>query len=481
MPSTVAEVTPLVNNLMLLLCAYQVAFKQQRVYRRAVALLLGEILVFGRHTVTQILMSLGVVDEDWSAWYRLLSHRFQEDIIAVILFTQIIMSSGFADESQPLVMGIDGTQVPRSSTKMEGTSWLRNHRTPVFMRGIHRAQRFVHAAVLLPITTAGYSRAIPLRFLPAFPDKAVCEEHEPRKEWQVGLDLIVWVRQQLDRLGRTRQRLLVLADGAYDNIDLWRQLPPIGVTLLVRTAKNRALYHLPTQSLGRGRPRKYGQRAMTPQQVLDWTHKQHTPQNPVWQDCQVMVRGRERTMRYRVLGPYVRKGAANRPLFLIVVSGQTYHQGTRYRKPVYYLVNAIWRNGAWCLPLPIETLLMWAWQRWELEVTHRELKSAFGLGEKQCWNPKSAITSVQWSAWCYALIVLVGYQSWGLSDGPPVPTKWWPGARRWSINTLLRGFRAELFGRRDFKALISGTGGDWVKNSSFADAMWNAVHGATRD
>ncbi|MDQ7034772.1 MAG: hypothetical protein Q9P01_08020 [Anaerolineae bacterium] len=27
------------------------------------------------------------------------------------------------------------------------------------------------------------------------------------------------------------------------------------------------------------------------------------------------------------------------------------------------------------------------WQRWEVEVCHRELKSNFGLGNKQCHNP----------------------------------------------------------------------------------------------
>ena len=35
--------------------------------------------------------------------------------------------------------------------------------------------------------------------------------------------------------------------------------------------------------------------------------------------------------------------------------------------------------GGWALPLSAPELLGWAWQRWEIEVCHRELKAGFGL------------------------------------------------------------------------------------------------------
>jgi hypothetical protein len=34
------------------------------------------------------------------------------------------------------------------------------------------------------------------------------------------------------------------------------------------------------------------------------------------------------------------------------------------------------------------------------------MKSALGLGEKQCWNPTSAVLVVQWSVWVYAIIAV---------------------------------------------------------------------------
>ena len=125
---------------------------------------------------------------------------------------------------------------------MPGTSWLKAPRTPVFKAAIHRAQRFVHGS-WLTLMEAGYSRAIPLRFLPAFPLKAKPADVPPRREWEAGLAFLHWVRQGLDKAGREKQLLLNLTDGSFDVLDFWRDLPEWTV-LAVRTARNRRLYLL---------------------------------------------------------------------------------------------------------------------------------------------------------------------------------------------------------------------------------------------
>ncbi|MEO0566072.1 MAG: hypothetical protein AAF125_28450, partial [Chloroflexota bacterium] len=137
-------------------------------------------------------------------------------------------------------------------------------------------------------------------------------------------------------------------------------------------------------------------------------------------------------------------------------------------------------DGTWGLPLPVATLLFWMWQRWELEVAHRELKSNFGLGHKQCFNPVAAVVSVQWSAWVYALLLLAGYRTWGLSHAPPVPTRWWRAAPRWSLNTLWRGYRAALWQSHDFRPLYAVSTGDWGRKDVLFDAWRHATFAAIR-
>ena len=433
--NTIPQNQQLINELQKLLEASRSALGQRRVYERVVWLVLAEIVVFARHTVTQLLLGLGRSDEDWSSWYRLFSRgRFRYDEVSEVLFQETLEHVG---EEELYVVAGDGTQTRRSSLEMEGAHWLHNPQSPVFRRGIHIAQRWFNGSWLLPAAD-GYSRALPLRWLPAFTEKSQPQACEPRKEWECAVLFLVWLRQQLAQAGRAGQRLLMVADGGYDILNLWKHLPE-GVILLVRSAKNRALWFLP--AAGARRNRKYGERAPTPQQL--WQGRQG------WRRLTLLVRGRERHLQYKLCGPFLRKGAADRPLFLILVRGKK-NKRTR-RQPLPFLVNAVaTADGQWQLPLPVAQLLFWAWQRWEVEVAHRELKANFGLGHKQCWNPQAAILSVQWSAWVYSLLLLAGYRCWGLTHAPAVPSRWWSGARRWSLNTLWRGFRAALWGTHTF-------------------------------
>ncbi len=172
---------PLLAALRRLLGVHRPAFHQERTFRRMQALLLGNLFCFARRTVTQALIALGLADHDWSAYYRLFNEpRIDYEGLTGCFLSETLVHVPVTD---PYVAVVDGVQVPRHSHKMPGTSWLKNPRTPPFMPGPHRAQRFLHLAVLLPQSEEGYSRALPLRWEPAFPEKAVIPEGvEPKKQ-----------------------------------------------------------------------------------------------------------------------------------------------------------------------------------------------------------------------------------------------------------------------------------------------------------
>jgi hypothetical protein len=469
MPSTIPQEPELIKNLFELLAAHRGVFRQARVFRRVVALVVAEVMVFGRHTVTQLLLGLGLAAEDWSAWYRLFSRgRFAEKAAAEVLVGETLKHVG---EGGLYVVAGDGTQVPRSSGKMEGSGWLHSPRSPVFKRGIHRAQRWFNGSWLTP-AEQGYGRALPLRFLPAFTQKATRRVTAACTEGAAAVEFLDWLLAVLARLGRAAQRVLFVVDGRFDTVALWRALPA-GVTMLARSAKNRVLYHLP--SAGAHGNRRYGERAPTPQDY--WRLRAG------WRKTCLLIRGKPRALQVRVEGPFLRQGAPHRPLFLLVVRGQMYtrHGRRQRRAPVPYLVNAVQdETGQWVLPLPADTLLFWAWQRWEVEVAHREMKTSFGLGDKQCWNPLAALRSVQWSAWVYALLLLAGYRTWGLCQGPPVPTRWWRGAGRWSLATLWRAYRAAFWGDHRFRPFCLPFPANWPQKEARLVSLRNAVFAAAR-
>jgi hypothetical protein len=464
-------VAPLLTCLLELLAAFRPAFRQERPYRRCVALVFGSVFAFARHTLSQLLLTLGVTEQDWSGWYRLFSEpRVDIDELDAELVRQTLAEIPAAG---PYVVEVDGVQVPRWSLGMPGTSWLKAPRTPRWKPGIHRAQRFCHLAALLPVSRQGYSRALPLRWVPAFPPKAVRGRTEPRTEGQAAWAELIWLRRQLDAAGRADQPLLAVGDGNYDTADLWTGLPP-RTSLLARCAKNRALFRLPEPPprLRRGAPRKYGARASGPP---DFLHERAG-----WQHAIVPVRGRSIPLRYRIEGPFLVRKAPTRPLFLLVVAGV--RQPRVRREATFWLVAAVpTADGTWALPRPAPELLGWAWQRWEIEVCHRALKAGFGLGEPQCWNPTATEVVTAWQAWAYAVLVLAGVRTWGL-EGAPLhpPGRWWPGARRWSFGTLWRGYRQALWHGGDFSPVCPSTSDDWWLHAAGSSALGNAITASLR-
>jgi len=458
----------LLTQLMKLMEKCEQVYQQKRVFNRILGLVMGELFAFGRHTITQLLLTLGLTDEDWSAWYRLFSQgRFDEEKTGEVMVAEMLTE---VPETEPFVVGADGFHVPRSSQKMPGTGWMRGLKTAKFKPGIERGQRFVEGSWLTPIVN-GYSRALPIRCLPAFTIKSVPSEVEPCTEVKAGLTFLQWTRQQMDRAGREEQTLLTLNDGSYDTLEFWPGLPErtIGV---VRTARNRCLYQLPAVDAHGNR--KYGDKAVAPHVWLK-RRKGFTYQ-------EVMVRGHSRRMRYRVEGPFVRDGLPDIPLMLIVIGGGKRPPGSRRKqyKPCFFLVSAVLVDGVWSLPLPLADLLAWLWQRWELEVAHRQMKSGLGLGEKQCWNGQATIATVQWSAWVYSLMMLSGFRAWGNDCGVKPPGLWRAAPRRWSFNTLWRGFRKEMWQHPQFRATWTWSRDNWLVNEPLWDSLFNSTLASAR-
>lgn len=429
------------------------ATRQRRVADRLVGLTLAMLLTVGRHTLTRALVTAGQGQCDWSAAYRLFSReRVDLDLLRRGLVAHL---TAHLPHRSPLVVVLDGTQLGRTSRTLVGVGWLKAPRTPPWKPGIHRAQRWVGLSALLPISSQGMSRTVPLRFAPApTPTAQPWPGHPPCPEWEAGLAALGWLRATLDHLGQPRRRILAVADGSYGGARVWMGLPR-HVALLVRCPKNRALFRPPgPEPPRRGRTRCYGDRGPTPQAML------HSGR---WTTVPVTVRGRTIPLRVRVTGPWLVKPAPRQPLFLLVVRGieRRRHGRLVRREPTFWLVSAIPdRHDGWTPPYPVATLLGVAWQRWEVEVMHRELKSGFGLGQQQAWSPTGACATVGWVVWSYAVIVLAGQVAWRWGRSP-TGTAWYQG-RRWTPRDVVTALRQACWLEQgaELWATVSGIGED---------------------
>ena len=467
--------TPLLTTFVALLHAHRAAVGQERVFVRVGMLTLASLLALGRHTITQLLLALGRGQDDWSAWYRLFNvPRIAVERLQAILVAEVAQHLP-ADGIFPVVL--DATHLPRSSHRFPGSGWIRAPRSPAWKPGLQRGQRWEGLSALLPRSAHGDSRTVPLRFALLRSAKSRrCGAVPVRTEGALGVELLGWLRACLDTLGQQAQRILVIADGVYSTAPVIANLPR-DTLLLARCAKNRALYALPGPRADgtRGRTPRYGARGPTPQQAL------HARDG--WQRVTIMVRGRQIRLTVRVSGPWLVKPAAVHPLWLLVVKGVKRGAGRQRRKrePSFLVVSAVpTDDGAWELPLPVEELLAWAWQRWEVEVMHRELKSSFGLGEQQAWSPVAVRTVVPWVVWTYALVVLTGYRTWGFGPGPvPDLGRWWT-ARRWSLGRLQQGLRQELWQQAAFQPIWCRSPDAWAEMAGWIALQTNAALGCRR-
>lgn len=170
--TTIPQNTELLKNLFNPMADQRQIAGQQRVYERLELLVLAELFTFGRHTVTQFLMSLGLTEQAWSAWYRLFSEgRFNYEAASAELFAETLKSVAH-DE----VYGVAGDA----------------------------AQRWFNGSWLIPQEN-GYSRAVPLRWLPAFTEKSQPQTVEPLKEWQVCVQFLLWLQTQFNAHQRPDQ------------------------------------------------------------------------------------------------------------------------------------------------------------------------------------------------------------------------------------------------------------------------------------
>ena len=104
------------------------------------------------------------------------------------------------------------------------------------------------------------------------------------------------------------------------------------------------------------------------------------------------------------------------------------------------------------------------------------------FGEAQCWGPRSAILSVRFRAWSYGVMVLAGVRCGGLRGPASVRPagRWWGGSGRWSMGTLWRGYRSEMWGSYEFRPVLAATGGGWPKKEGLLAGMNNSVAGSLR-
>jgi hypothetical protein len=436
-----------------LLQGWRPVFAQIRTFERARRLTFGLLVCLRRHLTSQAICATGRQFVDWTSDYRLCSRCVWE---SRQLFDPVFdrLSRLLSSPDAPVVVAVDDTLCRKSGKKkIPGVTLARDPQSPGFRVNFCYGLRFVQLSVLIPPAVPGPARALPVRFELAPPAEkpkkgasaeaqaAYRQEKKRRALTVVGRQAMSSVRQSMDEREDLHYRQLILCgDGSYTNGNVLKHLPE-RTTYIGRIRKDAKL-HWPLEQTGekaKGRPRRYGAVAPTPEQIL---HDESVP----WVKVLCFVAGELREVSVKVVGPvYWRKAGVEMPLQVVVIrpAGYRLRKGSKllYRQPAFLICT----DGK----LDLQTLVQAYVYRWEIECNHRDEKSLLGVGQGQVRNPDAVRRLPQLQVAGYSLLLLATLLSSGFErTGEFLPlAKWRSQPVRASVGDILALLREQIFGR----------------------------------
>lgn len=417
-------------------------FPQQRTFHRALRQALGSLVCLGRRCLSRIIWTWGGQVRSWSAEYFLHSRCVwhPQDLFAPILRRAL-------DYCPARLVGVavDDTRLPKTGRCIPQAFYQRDPLSPPFHVNIRLGLRFLQASLLVPLHRLAKvgTRAIPICF-----EEVSCVKKPGRKakpeDWQAYklaakqhnlsqrfVHTMRHLRQMLDQVGGEKKILVLAVDGSFCNRTCLRA-PRDRTELLARARKDAVL----CSAAPAGSRRFYSSDKLTPEQVRQ-------DEARPWKTTKIFYGGQRRKVRYKEVTPvYWQNGGGRIPLRLIVVAPTPYRKRKSskfyYRRPAYLLTTDLQSSA--------KQLLQIYFDRWQIEVNHRDEKDTLGVGQAQLWNvtavPKQPVLSVA----AYSALLLASVVAFGAERGAAYAAlpKWRRHAYRPSCLDLVTLLRKEI-------------------------------------
>jgi hypothetical protein len=423
-------------------------FAQDRSYQRARTMAFGQLVTFGRRTISRIICSQDEQDDDWSANYKLYSrNKWQPHSV----FSEILKESDHYSNwnKNAIVTAMDDTAIHKTGKKIEPVRTLRDPMSLPYHVNLIKAIRYIQVSVITnPDENLALARAIPIRFEEAAPaqkpPKNASDDVKESYKRSIkinnlsnrGRDIILDVRKQVDELPDGKNRaLFVCVDGSYCNRNFLRNLPD-NIIPIARTRKDIAIF-LPAEKNPMGRRKIYGERLPKPEQI-------RKDESYPWQTAKVFGAGKFHNVKYKTVAPILwQKGTAQIPMRLIIVAPLRYRKKKNskllYRQTAYLLCPYV--------DVPIEQLLQYYFFRWDIEVNNRDEKSLLGVGDAQVRSEESVAKNPQLAVIAASTLVLASLRAYGptrTDDYFDLPKWRKEKIRRPSMLDLVSQFRYEI-------------------------------------
>ena len=342
-------------------------------------------------------------------------------------------------------VAVDDTRLPKTGRCIQQAFLQRDPLSPPFHVNLMLGLRFLQASLLVPTYRLApvSTRGLPIRFEEVSRVKKPSRKAKP-EAWQEYKEAIKrynlsqsfvgmmgQLRQELDLAGGEKKILVLAGDGSFCNRTCFRA-PRDRTELICRTRKDAVL----CWGAPEGSRRFYGTEKFTPEQVRQ-------DETRPWKETKVFYGGKWRKVRYKEVSVvYWQGGAARCPLRLLVVAPTPYRKRKSsklyYRQPAFLLTTD--------LKSSVKQLLQIYFDRWQIEVNHRDEKDTLGVGQAQLWNVKAVPKQPVLAVAAYSALLLASLIAFGAERGAAYEAlpKWRKRAYRPSCLDLVTLLRKEM-------------------------------------
>lgn len=422
--------------------SWQFAFSQKRTLLLTIRLALGLLCTPGRRTIARSICCFGDPQHDWSSDYYFFS-RSKWDVNN--LFQPILQKSMPYCRPDYVSIAFDDTKLHKTGRHIKSAFYQRDPLSPPFHTNLILGQRFLQASVILPHYRHDPEvapRGIPVRFeeVPAVkkPGKRGTPQdwkdyRQAQKERNLShafVNMLTGLRKSLDQAGASERILIATVDGSFCNQTVFQSSVPKTV-LVARTRKDTRLCFRDNSSSRRF----YAHETFNPEQVRQ-------DETIPYQTATVFHGGQFRAIRYKEVNHVLwQRGAKRRPLRLIVVAPTPYLVTPKsrrcYRDPAYLLVTDT--------EMPTTDLIQEYFNRWQIEVNHRDEKDLLGVGQAQVRAEESVPRQPAFVVAAYSALLLASLIAYGPRRteeyGPP--PRWARERTRPSIADMLSLLRRQ--------------------------------------
>lgn len=405
----------------------------------------GWLLCMGRHTVTGLIQSAGVIGvkhhTSFHRFFRLA--RWEPDRVGLALLKLVLK---LVPPAAPLILAIDDTLARHTGKRIASAGM---HRDPLLSTATKVMFHFGHVWVVLALVVhvPAWNKHFALPILVRlYRSEKTCKamKLKHRKKTELAIELIGLLQKAVPE-----RDIIVVGDNGYANRTVLNALPS-RTCFVGRGVMNAAVFERPgpRKRTDRGRNRVRGVRLATPEE------RAQDPHAP-WRRLRVNLYGEMATVKVLVFDAlWQKRGKGNFVRFIVI------RDWPGHDKDDVLICSDTSRPASWI----IETYCL----RWPLEVTFFWSKGKLGLEEPQNRTERAVLRTAPMALWCYALVVY-WYITIGHRSRSAVLRRlpWYTSKKVPAFSDMLAALRRETWRQR----IIDRLGNDRTINKAVAPLL----------